>query len=84
MNHQKTPVLPVLWLQGIHRVVIHGIQLAFPYPIEKIDWEELEEDVNKSGVVLHVHGQPIVRHHTYDPGSTASTHIHLQEGTILI
>lgn len=65
--------------EGVHGVVIHGVEFLLTDPVEDADWQQLEQDVDKAGVVLHVHWQAIVRHLTDDPGTATSAHIHLQK-----
>lgn len=67
--------------EGIHGVVIHGVEFILANPVEDVDWQELEQDVDKACVVLHVHWHAIVRNLTDDPGTTSSAHIHLQNKT---
>ena len=65
--------------EGIHGVVVHGVELLLANPVEDVHWQQLEQDVDKARVVLHVHWQAVVRHLTDHPGTTTSAHIHLQE-----
>lgn len=64
--------------EGIHGVVIHGVEFLLAKPVEDVDGQQLEQNVDKACVVLHVHWQAVVRHLTDDPGTTTSALIHLQ------
>lgn len=48
--------LPVFGFEGIHGVVIHGVELLLAEPVKEADRQQLEEDVDKARVVLHVNG----------------------------
>lgn len=62
----------------IHGVVIHGVEFLLTKPVEDVNWQQLEQDVDETRVVLHVHWHTVVRNLTDDPGTTTSAHIHLQ------
>lgn len=66
-------------LEGIHGVVVHGVEFALPDPVEDADGQHLEQDVDKARVVLHVHWQAVIRNLTDDPGATTSAHVHLRD-----
>lgn len=66
-------------LEGIHGVVVHGVEFALPDPVEDVDGQHLEQDVDKARVVLHVHWQAVIRNLTDDPGATTSTHVDLRD-----
>lgn len=51
LNHD----LPVFRFEGVHGVVVHGVQFVLAVPVKELDWQELKEDVDEAGVVLHVH-----------------------------
>lgn len=63
--------------EGIHGVVVHGVEFVLANPVKHVDGQQLEEDVDKARVVLHVHWQAVVGNLTDDPGATTSAHIHL-------
>lgn len=63
--------------EGIHGVVIHGIDFLLAEPVEETHRQQLEHDVDKPCVVLHVHWQAVVRNLTEDPGTTTSAQINL-------
>lgn len=69
-------------LEGIHGVVVHGVEFALPDPVEDVDGQHLEQDVDKPRVVLHVHWQAVIRNLTDDPGATTSAHVHLWDTCI--
>lgn len=69
-------------LEGIHGVVIHGIEFALPDPVEDADGQHLEQDVDKPRVVLHVHWQAVIRDLADDPGAATSAHVHLRDMSI--
>lgn len=69
--------LPVRRFEGVHGVVVHGVEFLLPNPVENVDRQHLEQDMDKPGVVLHVHWKAVIRNLTDDPGTTPSTHVHL-------
>lgn len=38
----NTSAVPVCRLDGIHGVVVHGVEFALPKPVEEIDGKQLE------------------------------------------
>lgn len=46
---------PVIGLEGVHGVIIHGVQFVLAVPVKEVDWQKLEQNVDEAGVVLHVH-----------------------------
>lgn len=68
---------PVFRFQGVHGVVIHGIEFMLPNPVEDVDGQQLEQDVDEACAVFHVHWNAIIRNLTDDPSTTTSAHIHL-------
>lgn len=63
--------------EGIHGVVIHGVEFCLTQPVKDSDRQQLGEDVDKACEVLYVHWQAVFRNLTDDPGSTTSAQIHL-------
>lgn len=47
--------LPVFRFEGIHGVVVHGVEFVLAVPVKEVDWQELEQDVDEARVVHHVH-----------------------------
>lgn len=68
----------MIGFKGIHGVVIHGVEFLLAEPVKGVDRQQLEEDVDKACVVLHVHRQAVIRNLTDDPGPTTSAHVHLR------
>lgn len=64
-------------LEGIHGVVIHGVEFSLRDPVEEVYGQQLEQDVDKPRAVLHVHWQAVIGNLTHDPGATTSAHVHL-------
>lgn len=65
--------------EGVHGVVVHGVEFTLPDPVEDVDGQHLEQDVDKPRVVLHVHWQAVVGNLPDDPGATTSAHVHLRD-----
>lgn len=65
-------------LECIHGVVIHGVEFFLTKPIEKVYRQQLEKDVDKTSVVLHVHWEAVVRDLTDDPSTATGAYVHLE------
>lgn len=74
-------LVPVLRLQCIHGVVIHEVQLLLSEPVKESHRHDLEEDVDETRIVLHVHWQSVVGHLADNPGPTTGADIHLRQGS---
>lgn len=64
--------------EAVHRVIVHGVELLLPQPVEKTHGQQLEHYMDKARVEP-VNRQAIVGNLTDDPGTAASAQVHLQE-----
>jgi len=68
---------PVFGLEAVHAVVVHGVEFILSNPVEEVDGQQLEEDVDEARDVLHVEGNAVVGNLADDPGAASSAHVNL-------
>lgn len=69
--------LPVVRFEGIHSVVIHGVEFVLSDPVEHVNGQQLKQDVDEACVVFDVYGKAVVRNLADDPGPATGADVYL-------